>query len=179
MIVTDISDSYLTVDLLNSDGSSLKFALVFVGIANGSTLKEDSNMIYKKSLQTKKIFPYDCFQEEQICDVTISCVIDPYQFYLRISDNLRALNELHNRMILYYRKSFKKDFIYEPEKGMMCAYSLSDNTWRRAEIMNVIGDGKAEIFTLDYGETHVVHWDKIRKLDEEFFSLDSQVIDNN
>lgn len=58
---------------------------------------------------------------------------------------------------------------------MVCAALFSDKKWKRAEIVSVPGKAQIEAFSLDYGDSEIISWKNIRKLNHEYISLDAQV----
>lgn len=57
----------------------------------------------------------------------------------------------------------------------MFVAALYNNKWHRAEIIKLPGRANVEIFLLDVGETGVVPWNKIRRLQDDFIVLEAQV----
>ncbi|XP_023243229.1 tudor domain-containing protein 1-like [Centruroides sculpturatus] len=96
---------------------------------------------------------------------------------LSMGGNARYLSNLIFEMQSSYNSSGSDHLIVAPEIGMICVaqYSL-DKQWYRAQIISLPGSAKVEVFYVDFGNTEILPYKKLRKIADDYIKLPCQAV---
>ena len=98
------------------------------------------------------------------CEVYVSQVTSPGEFYVQLVSNETALNELLEKVdSLYSGLSETEKTLVEPRAGMPCC-AVQDKVWYRAVVHDNTDAGVSVKF-VDYGNTETVDAQQVKQLD--------------
>ncbi|KAG8192820.1 hypothetical protein JTE90_014602 [Oedothorax gibbosus] len=174
--ILSVDLSQVADDISNDVPVSVRDALVFLEHA----VFESGIKKSKKKIKTEP----NCMPPESLCLNSNVCVIvshvdDPSTIYIQQMSTASYLGGLINEMTEIYSKDLNSMLhgIYVPRIGMMCAAQYSiDKQWYRARVIDLPGGAQVKVQYVDFGNTEVLHHQRLRKLFDKFFKLNIQAI---
>uniref|UniRef100_A0A8C8RW02 Tudor domain containing 6 n=1 Tax=Pelusios castaneus TaxID=367368 RepID=A0A8C8RW02_9SAUR len=101
----------------------------------------------------------------------VSFLQDPSEFWLRLREHQLPFSQLMRSMSDFYSRAQKLDgTILEPQPGSLCCAKWKEDTYHRAIITSVLGNG-VEVHLVDRGNTEMVEWYEVKELLPQFKEL--------
>ncbi|KAB0802822.1 hypothetical protein PPYR_05008 [Photinus pyralis] len=184
MVIMEYASDILEVDLLSCSGAettSVRDALLFAGYGV-SELKvvEPTSSITMQSIRSnvKLHTGGQSLKNGDELTVYISNVINLQNIYVQVIDHFHHVEHLNIAMSDYYIKKDKVrgENIYNPKTDMVVAVNLHDKYYRATITQVNQGKGSVVVLLVDYGKTVTVHYSLLRKLPNQFRTLECQAI---
>nr|XP_056712900.1 tudor domain-containing protein 6 [Euleptes europaea] len=101
----------------------------------------------------------------------VSFLKDPTQFSVCLQEYHQPLCHLKQNLQDFYSQSKKLEgILLEPQPGSLCCVMLKENTYHRAVVTGVQGEG-IEVYLVDRGNTEIVDLYKVKELLPQFREL--------
>ncbi|XP_034942181.1 maternal protein tudor-like isoform X2 [Chelonus insularis] len=109
------------------------------------------------------------------CEVVFSA--SPTDFYVQLIPDNKDLDSVMARIAEIYENSGTNVSEFNAKVGMNCIAQYSEDLkWYRAVIQELCDTNGATVRFVDYGNTELVSFDKIKEIEREFIKLPTQAI---
>ncbi|KAL8173163.1 UNVERIFIED_CONTAM: hypothetical protein K2H54_041444 [Gekko kuhli] len=129
------------------------------------TKKEPLSTFTTTSLPTVHLKAGECHKAQ------VSFLQDPTQFSMYLQEYHQPLCHLKQNLQDFYSQSKKLEgVLLEPQPGSLCCVMLKENSYHRAIVTSVQGEG-IEVYLVDRGSTEIVDLYKVKDLLPQFREL--------
>ncbi|KAM5243585.1 tudor domain-containing protein 1 isoform 3-T3 [Hipposideros larvatus] len=126
-------------------------------------------------VEAKLSWKWVALSVDQTVDVVVCMVYSPGEFYCHVlaEDAVKKLNDLNRSLAEYCQQKLSNDF--KAEIGQpCCAFFAGDGSWYRALVNEILPNGNAKVYFVDYGNIEEVTADELQMIPSKFLKLPFQ-----
>ncbi|XP_019515638.1 PREDICTED: tudor domain-containing protein 1 [Hipposideros armiger] len=126
-------------------------------------------------VEAKLSWKWVALSVDRTVDVVVCMVYSPGEFYCHVlaEDAVKKLNDLNRSLAEYCQQKLSNDF--KAEIGQpCCAFFAGDGSWYRALVNEILPNGNAKVYFVDYGNIEEVTADELQMIPSKFLKLPFQ-----